>query len=206
VVLCDVSLKPYEQWWEKNVDSLMSEFAQWLGDTSDPSRLKARRHIQVRNYRSILDIPCGLATDFYGFRRDAVDIEYMGMDITPKLIKFAQDNNVPVRQGNIEAIACEDSSFDVCYARHILEHLAYYESAVAELIRVAKKEVLIVFFIKPTEASDTYTLNFDRDCLLYANHYNRQKLQNFVLSNAKVASIEWEDVDAKDIILHVYLK
>jgi len=206
VVNCDTSLKPHEEWWEKNIDTMVPTFAGWLGGCSSPSRVKTRQHLRAKNYKSILDIPCGLGIDYFGYKEDSMDIEYLGIDITPKLVELAKEKNIPVRQGSIEDIPCFDSSFDVCYSRHILEHLSYYETAIQELIRVAKFEVLIIFFIKPTDAPDRIVFDTDPNWLIYHNYYNRQKLEKYVLSNSKTKSIEWEDVNEKEVLLHIYLK
>jgi glycosyltransferase involved in cell wall biosynthesis len=201
-----ITLKCHEQWWENNVERMMQTFAGWLGDISSPSRVQARTHIRKKNYTSVLDIPCSLATDFWGFQQDGTSIDYLGIDITPKLIKLVQDKNVPVRQGSIEDIPCKDSSYDVCYVRHMLEHLSYYEKAIAELIRVARQEVLVIFFIKPGAASDKIYSSSEMGSLLYHNYYNRQKFENYVLSHKKVTSCEWEDVNENEVMLHIYLK
>lgn len=192
---CDIVLKPHEDWWEKNVEEVMPTFAGWLGDSSSASRVQARMHIGRQHYTSVLDIPCGLATDFFGFQQDGMVIEYVGMDITPKLIRLAEDKKVPVMQGDIEEIPCKDSSFDVCYVRHILEHLTYYDKAITELIRVAAKEVLIVFFIKPGEEADKVTYITSMGSLLYHNCYNRKKMEEYITGNEKVRSYEWEEED-----------
>lgn len=202
----NVTFKPHEAWWEKHVETMMPTFASWLGDYSSISRVKVREHIRAKNYKSILDIPCGLCTDFFGFQRDSMDVQYFGIDITPKLIKLAQEKNIPVRQGSIEDIPCLNSSFDVCYSRHILEHIPYYEKAIQELIRVAKFEVLIVFFIKPTDEPDKIVFDSDLDWLIYHNYYNRQKLEEYVLKNPRTKSIEWQDANDKEVLFHIYLK
>lgn len=205
-IQCAVSMQPHECWWDANTESMGQYFEQWFGDCNSSSRVLARKYIKREQYRTILDIACSLGTEFVGLQQDGMSIAYLGMDISPKLVELAQKKHIPAIQGSIENIPCDDSSFDICYARHILEHLPYYEKAINELIRVAKKEVLIVFFIKPNDAMDTFTVNLDHNHLLYANHYNRDKLEYFVDCNAKVKTVKWEDVDEKEAILHIYVK
>lgn len=205
-VQCAASLQPHERWWDSNVDSMMTQFTQWFGDISSLSRIQARRHIKKEQYKTVLDVACSLGTDFWGFQQDGINIAYLGMDVSPKFVELAQSKHIPVIQGNIENIQCKDSSFEVCYVRHILEHLPYYNKAITELIRVARSEVLIVFFIKPSEYSDTFSVALDRNSLLYYNCYSTSKLTEFVFNDPKVASIEWEGVDGNEIILHIYLK
>ncbi len=195
-------LKPFETWWRDNLDQKMDTFKNWLGDESAISRVKAREHIKNKNYKSVLDIPSGLCTDFFGFKKDRIDIEYFAMDITEKLVEQAKKRGINCTQGNIQKISLTDNYVDVCYCRHILEHLDYYEKAINELIRVAKKEVLIVFFIKPTDKKDVIDFTYGH----HNNCYNKEKFENFILQNKKVEKIEWQEVNQFESIIHIYIK
>jgi ubiquinone/menaquinone biosynthesis C-methylase UbiE len=203
---CSIPLKTHERWWDANVETMMLQFEQWFGDCSSTSRVQARQHIKKQGYKTILDIPCSLGTDFWGFQQDGIAIAYLGIDISPKFVELALSKHIPVLQGDIKHIPCKDSSFEVCYVRHILEHMPYYEDAFDELIRVARSEVLVIFFIRPQEYPDTFSVVLDHNSVLYYNCYNRTKLSEYVLRNHKVASLEWDDVDGKEIMLHIYLK
>ena len=202
----ELNLKPHEQWWEKNVDAQLGTFAQWLGDINADSRVKMRKYISSKGYKSILDIPCGLCTEFYGYERDGIAIDYYGVDITPKLVSRAKSLVLNVIRGSIEEIPFEDSSIDVCYARHILEHLDYYEKAVNDLIRVASKEVIVIFFIKPPiDKFDDIRPGMIDGALLYHNVYNRSKIEQFLNSNIKVIRTEWQDLNPNEVALHIYV-
>jgi ubiquinone/menaquinone biosynthesis C-methylase UbiE len=111
-----------------------------------------------------------------------------------------------IQQGSIECIPSVNESFDVAYARHILEHLNYYEKAVSELIRVARYETLIVFFIKPIAEEDRINSTMIDGALLYHNAYNKEKLERFVTSHQKVKEVSWEHVTDKEVLLHIYMK
>lgn len=199
--------KPHEQWWEHNLHGVMNNvFAQWLGDVDAPSRVRMRNYIKSRGYKSILDVPSGLCTEFFGYQKYNVDIAYYGVDITQKLVDRALGLGINVVRGSIEEIPFADSSIEVVYARHILEHLNYYELAVNDLIRVAEKEAIIIFFIKPHARPDSIRPTTDKGHLLYHNVYNRKKLESFVRANPKVASIAWEDITSSENALHIYLK
>ena len=196
----------YEAWWDYCLENTvsMNKFATWLGDVDALSRCSMRKHIYSKKYESILDVPCGLCIDFFGLEKDNIKIKYFGLDTSQKLTTRAHGLGINVVQGSIENIPYESSKFDVAYSRHILEHLPYYEAAINELIRVAKKEVLVVFFIRPTFDD---IINYEKvdGHMIYHNHYDRQKLQNFVTSNKKVRSIAWEPITQQEEILHIYL-
>lgn len=202
-----VKPKPHEQWWEQCLGSQVSmlTFSQWLGDINVQSRVAVREHVKNKKYKSILDIPSGLCLDFFGFKHNDVDIDYYGIDITPKLVDYAQAQGINVHCGSIEEISMQDASVDVCYARHILEHLDYYQKAISELIRVATKEVIIIFFIKPGEKPDKIHCNDCDGYLLYHNYYNQQQLEQYVQTFSQVDRFEWKEVSSNETILHIYL-
>ncbi len=196
-------MKEHEIWWEKNLDLDIpySMFAEWLGDEDSPSRRAMRRHVAVCDYQSILDAAAGLGVDYLGFKKEGVNIEYQGLDITPKLVLLAQEKEIPIMLGNIEKLPFPDSFFDICYARHILEHLDYYKTAINQMIRVAREEVLIIFFIPPKEGEeDLISLGLVKDNLLYHNAYSKEKLEKFILSDPKVDHINWEFVENKVVV------
>jgi len=200
------SLQPHELWWETNAPDNHVSFAQWLGGPKAQSRVTMREHVRAKGYKSILDIPAGGCVDFDGLRQDGLNIDYVAMDITPKLIKQAQARGIKAKLGSIEAIPLADKTFDIAYSRHILEHLEYYEKAIDELIRVAKKEVFITFFIKPHAQADVIDLREFNDHLLYHNVYDQEKFEHYVKANPRVEKIEWEDLNPEEIIVHIYLK
>ncbi len=180
-------------------------FAKWLGDKDAQSRVVVRNYVKQKGYRSLLDIPSGLSIDYHSLKQDNTNIQYFGIDITDSLVKKARDKGINVQQGSIEKIPMEDASVDICYARHILEHLSYYEKALKELVRVAKKEVLVVFFIKPTKKDDVIDLAWVSFNQCYHNYYNQKRLEDYVTSLEGVDHFTWENVNKDENILHIYL-
>lgn len=209
-IFCNSPLKPHEVWWEACVDDQISyEYFEWsLGEVNCLSRRVMREHVIEMGYTSILDVPSALCLDYFGFLQENYPIEYLGVDITPKFISFAESKGIPAIQGSIENLPLEDNSFEICYARHILEHLKSYEKAVDELIRVAKKEVLIIFFMIP-DNSPNLQLETHDGYLIYHNTYSREELEKYVRRNPKVHCIDWEhfliDFPRIESILHLYL-
>ena len=200
-------LKPYELWWENSLGSQVSmqTFSSWLGDINVPSRVAVRKYLKAKKYSSILDIPSGMCIDFFGFKHDNIEIDYYGVEITPKLVCYGKKLGINVVLGSIEKIPMHNSCLDVCYARHILEHLDYYHKAISEMIRVAKKEVIIVFFIKPNNRPDHINYYEKNGYELYENHYNQQKIEKYVASLAQVDYFEWEQVKWREKSFHIYL-
>jgi len=198
-------LQNHEQWWVKNAEKRMGELKDWLGNEDADSRVKMRSYLKEKGYKNILDIPCGLCTEFFGYRKDGIDIDYYGADITPQLVERARKLGLNIVQASIEDLPFADSTFDICYARHILEHLSYYEKGVDEIIRVADKEALVIFFIKPQDTEVIYA-PVDVNAVIYHNQYDKHKLEEYVVRNPKVSSIAWEDINNDEVVLHIYLK
>lgn len=202
-------LKEHEMWWEQSLgrDASFETFESWLGDENASSRMAMRRSVIENNYRSILDIPCGICIDYYGFKKAEIAIDYLGIDITPQLVELAKRQDIPVILGSIESIPLSDSSFDLVYARHILEHLSGYKDALKELIRVAKDEVLIVFFIRPNDSSeDLIKLPLIDTYPIYHNGYSKSQLEECLKDHEKVDYWVWENLPTEEEILHIFCK
>lgn len=196
-----LALQPHEVWWDKATPTEIQLYHLY-GAIHAESRIKARAHICNMHYRSVLDIPCGFCTEYDGFMQDHIAIDYYGIDIAQALVDDAQKQGLHVLQASIEAIPYADATFDVCYARHILEHLTYYQRALSELIRVARKEVMVIFSLKPHNEPDNIVFLYGA---FYYNRYNRTQLEHYIYSHKKVKYIEWDNVNRIETIVHIYL-
>jgi ubiquinone/menaquinone biosynthesis C-methylase UbiE len=201
--------KPYEIWWQEKLadPKMMRLFQSWLGNLNAPSRIVARNYIMDRQYKSILDVGCGLCTELEGYRKSGYSIEYIGIDITERLVENSKKSGINCMIGSAENIPLPDRVVDVVYARHLLEHLNYYEKALLEMIRCARREVIVVFFIKPQEKDDTINYGQHYGYYLYHNCYDKRKLENFVSKISRVKAIEWQNVNlTTEKILHIVLE
>lgn len=201
--------KNNESWWDKNVDSRMGEFKDWIGSQDFPSKVLSRKYVASQEYKSLLDCGCGLCSEYYGYENDGYRIQYIGLDFCAKLVKISTNKGIDVRLGSLEEIPMLDNSVEIAFARHVLEHMFGYEKALSEMIRVASKEALVVFFIPPVDmvpAASDY-LKFDADEEIWHNQYQKAVMEYFVLSNPKVDSISWEELpETKESILHIKIK
>lgn len=142
-------------WWNKNIETRMHDFKSWIGDFNQPSKTYCRNYIASKQYKSIIDAGCGLASDYFGFKGDQYNINYLGLDSCTYLINLNRTHSIPVIETELETdLPLSDSSYDCVYCREVLEHLPYYEKTLSEFIRIASKEVIVVFFIKPLEESE----------------------------------------------------
>jgi len=85
----------------------------------------------------------------------------------------------------------------------VLEHLPTYKDALNEMIRVASKYVVHIFFIKPT---DSEKIVYDEPNNLYHNRYVKEEIEDFISSNETVESFEWVDIDEKEVALTLKIK
>jgi len=227
-------------WWNKNVESRLDDFKSWVGDHNQASKVYCRKYIVEKQYKSMVDCGCGLATDFFALKNDGYSIAYTGIDSCKFIVDTNRSNGIDMVEAELEQpLPIEDNKYDVAYCREVLEHLSYYENAINEFIRIASKEVIIVWFIKPIEewqweeeikdkilrmkkehfeeqykintengltdpllvkdidiviSDDNKEINYWKPEDLYHNKYDKNKLENFILSNPKVEKIFWNDV------------
>lgn len=202
-----LELQEHEKWWDVKCKerNYLAQFNSWVGNENALSRVLTRLYITYKGYKTILDIPCGLCVDYDAFKRTNPDIYYLGVDCSSTFIDAVTARGIPAMRGKVQDIPCQDSSFDVILARHILEHLDSYQTAIQEMVRVAKKEVLIIFFIKPIDGTQDKTVTADVNGYpIYHNRYSKSKLETFLKSLDKVKNFTWQEVkNQQESILHI---
>ena len=96
------------------------------------------------NYKSILDVGCGIGFD-YEYYRDT-HVKYLGVDLTHKFLDVAHKKRVPLMQGDLLHLPFKDASFDVVYCKDLLLHLPVgdWQLGLEEMIRVAKHQIITI--------------------------------------------------------------
>lgn len=184
-------------WWDNNYTR--SDFRSWL--TSEGSFSRSILTDLVRGYDSVLDCACGTCLDYFEYKKKLIPVKYKGIDSCQGLVDEAKTFGIDCDLGSIEALPYKDKSFDIVTARHILEHLGYYEKAISEMCRVARYEVAIIFFLPPQEVEvleKDSNLNFE----VNVNKYSKAKLEEFA---RMFGSIEWVTVGS-EVILRITKK
>lgn len=193
------------QWWIDNVPEKERTFDWWLGDVNNVSRKWFRNFLVNYEIESVLDVACGTGRDYEGVLANNIDVEYYGMDISDYLVAKNRDRGMQCFQGNIEDIPELDDSWDLVYARHIIEHLEYYETAIEEMCRVAKRYVLIVHFI-PMESEDRISITQREDGEFHENAYGHDKFVKFCSQFGQVQRIDLNDLVQKQTLTLITLK
>lgn len=197
-----------QTWWNHNIGTRLDEFKGWVGDGSAPSKVYMARYLkgvngELLSYRTLLDAGCGNATFYDTLQKENVDgLEYTGAD---SCVYFVEDNRkrgIQMIQTDIRKIPVEDRVYDVVFSRHTFEHQPTVEIILQELIRIAKKEMCHIFFLKPAEKQ---IINWDATTNLYHNTYSRPDIEQLLLRHPRVKTWKWVNLNEQECVLHVYL-
>jgi len=155
-----------------------------------PSRQKIREILGQFPGATLLDAACGPAVELEGYRKYGTQVDYTGMDATQKMIDYARSlfPGQKFRLGDITRIDQEEGSYDVVLARHIFEHLPHYREALVECHRVARKAVIVNFFIELNSSREDIITTRGTD--YYNNCYSRSLFEEFLEETLKVSSFE----------------
>jgi ubiquinone/menaquinone biosynthesis C-methylase UbiE len=105
------------------------------------------QEMQKHNFANVLEIACGTGWNILNFKE--IGLEYYGLDISETALAVAMTKYPENRFFNLgicDGKMIRDNSFDVVYSSSMLEHIGYHKEAIMEMIRIAKKEVWILFF------------------------------------------------------------
>jgi ubiquinone/menaquinone biosynthesis C-methylase UbiE len=201
-------LARHELYWEYT--DVWYNFDAWSQTYNQPSSKRSREYIRAQNYRTMLDVGAGVCPEYFGFQKEGYFIEYQAIDCTPRIVAYGQEREWPLQFGTVENINAADNAYEVVYARHLLEHVRYYKKALQHMIRVAEKEVLIVFFLEPSSAPDKIDYSMQEKSALFNNRYNKEKLEAFLKGISKVKEFWWESLqdttpDGNEALLHIIL-
>lgn len=134
----------------------------------------------------VVDAACGTCVNWEVLQMNNVKCQYIGVDRTKGMLDEAASRypDITLEQGYVQDIPVEDEGADVVIMRHILEHLQEgYEDAVREGLRVAGCELIIVFFLDPSDSLEDDISESEPDengCTFFWNTYSWQKFTEFV--------------------------
>lgn len=107
----------------------------------------------------VLDVAAGSCVNYEVFKNTGVQCQYTGYDLTQKLLDHAKSlygNEIDLVKGHAQSLPFKDKSFDCVLIRHLMEHLVppSEELVLSEALRVASKEVILVFFLMPNNGQE----------------------------------------------------
>ena len=180
-----------QTWWDNNLPKMNKMFFNWIGDSSAPSKVFFRKFLKNKGYKSIIDIGCGPATEYNGFKNDNIDIEYMGVDSSKFLYDLNTSKNIPMIQAEAHKIPVDANSYEISLTRHVLEHQPHFKPVLNEMIRISTRLVVCIFFIAPQEKE---IIDYNKKSNLYHNTYNINDIESFLNSNKMVSKYEWYNI------------
>lgn len=166
---------------------------------------------EVNEYNKILDVGCGTG-HYLASLLKAIDhpFSYTGVDATRYYVDLAIDtwkgifDDAKFVQGDIFNLPFEDNSFDVVYCCNVLLHLPSVEIPIKELIRVAKRLIIVrsLFSDRSFRVMDVHKSNneeyleFDINgqpkSFHYYNIYSKDYI-NDILKKSKVNNVEFKE-------------
>jgi ubiquinone/menaquinone biosynthesis C-methylase UbiE len=193
-----------QTWWDNNLqnEDRFNEYLGWLGDKESDSRVFILDNIKDLEIKSIVDFGCGPCVDYFSLKDEGYEFGYLGVDSCVHLKEYNESREIPFLNAPVEKTGLEDDSYELSYSRHLLEHLPTYKDVLKEMIRIASKYVVHIFFIKPSDEED---INYWEEENLYHNHYNKSDIEKYLKRNKKIKSFEWMDITDKENALVITL-
>ena len=133
-----------------------------------------------RKAKTMLDVGCGRG--YWADRiYDETNLRVTGCDVLDKVnIKGTYV------QGSMEKLPFKDNSFDIVFSSHTIEHIRELPTAINELKRVAKKQIIIV---TPCQRYYYYTLDMHLNCFPQQSYL--RKALNEPMAVCKKISGDW---------------
>jgi SAM-dependent methyltransferase len=147
---------------------------------SHPSRVRVLSLLE--GLSSVLDVGCGNGVMFEMIRERRLDLDYLGVDVTEKLLQVARQlfpaDAHRFRRMSLYDLKTWRRNFDAVVCRHVLEHLPDYVPAVQYLYSRARKKLILVFFLPPhpLPSGRKRDERFERD--FYTHTYDLGKFIN----------------------------
>jgi len=168
-------IRPWEVWWKEvaNIDHMRTP-----KQLTHPIRGKIVTEI-TKVGGSVLDVGCATAVDYPLFKEAGV--KYTGIDVIEKFVKRAKEHypEADIRLGDAFNLQFADGSYDVVYCKDLLEHLPPegYKTVVREMWRVARRMMMIAFYIPPADDKTVYQKSSGG---FFVNHYYRGEILDFI--------------------------
>jgi ubiquinone/menaquinone biosynthesis C-methylase UbiE len=171
-------MKAWELWetnWSTDSIKALWEFSLKSGAWRENPRYAFTVNLINQYAKSVLDIGCGGGMLYKTIYESNPAIKYVGIDITPKMLNSARGlfPEADFREMDAAELVFEDNEFDACVIAHVLEHhpIEHGEKMLREALRVARKLIILIFFVRPISYDKTSIIIQKQDAF-YVNSYN----------------------------------
>lgn len=193
-----------QTWWDNNLPNRFEEFNSWVGDRNEQSKVYFRNYVKEKKYGTLIDLGCGNATEFFAYKEEYPELNYLGIDSCNVLYEKNTENGVPMLLSSAESTNLIDNHSEVVFSRHVFEHQPSFKPVLSEMIRLASKEAIHVFFISPGD--NVEHIGYDSTENLYHNRYNKTDIETYLYSNEKVESFSWVTLNTVETALIIKIK
>jgi SAM-dependent methyltransferase len=180
-----------QTWWDKYLATRFNDFESWVGDSTATSKAFFRSYVIGMEFKSLLDVGCGNATEYFAYQKEYPGLYYLGVDSSEFLFNRNGLLGIPMMKASGEDIPLPDNSFDVVFSRHVLEHQPSFKPVLSEMIRIARDEAIHVFFIIP---KDTEIIDYNQEENLYHNTFSKPDIEAYLKENESVESFIWTPI------------
>jgi SAM-dependent methyltransferase len=197
-----------QTYWNNHLceDHYNNVFAQWVGDCNATSKLYVYEHLSNKNYASVIDLGCGDASIYQGIQKRNISIDYTGVDTCKFFINLCKQQNINVIDSDIRNVSTAvNANYDFVLGRHVLEHQDNFHELIEEMIRLAKKEVVCIFFIKPDLTSEKTVINYEKETNLYHNTYSYSLITQFLTNHPRVSSFHLVSIPNTDVEVALHI-
>lgn len=191
-------------YWNNNFvnEKTLKRFENWVGQYDCESKLYLYKYLENKSYQNIIDLGCATGTIKVGLEKYNIKIDYLGVDSCDFFISECINNNINVLKSDIRNVPYEDKCFDLVFGRHVIEHQECFKQLLCEMIRLAKKEVIHIFFIKPSDDINDKII-YDKKKNLYHNIYSKNEIDKYLKENIRVISWYFNDINQIESVLHI---
>lgn len=192
-----------QTWWDDNLKEKYKEFESWVGDSTAVTKAFFRGYVKSMGYKTLLDVGCGNATEYFAYDKEYPELYYLGVDSSKYLYDRNKALGVPMVQAMADNIPFAHNEFEVVFSRHVLEHQPNFRPVLSEMIRLAKIEAIHVFFIPPGEEE---IISYQELENLYHNTFKKEDIENFLKEREDVESFSWLQITETETALSIMKK
>jgi glycosyltransferase involved in cell wall biosynthesis len=145
--------RAWERWSEWRPDRIARILSDERAVGAGTSSRRALADLAARLGSHVLDVGCGPGALGLHLRRYEPRVRWAGVDVTDAMLREARRTfpEVGFVRADSGQLPWRDDAFDVAVLRHVLEHLPPWlmERTLAEAFRVARRAVLLGFYLPP---------------------------------------------------------